>query len=59
MDKIAAGSDKPILAGIFLLNLPKNAQFINRCVPGVNIPSTLSTGWNKLQPAPGRNKDCG
>jgi len=48
MDQIALGSGKPILAGIFYSNLPKNAQFINRCVPGVNILSTLSTGWNKL-----------
>ncbi len=41
MDKIAAGSDKPILAGIFLLKSAKNAQFINRCVPGVNIPQHI------------------
>lgn len=40
MDKIAAGTDKPILAGIFLLKSAKNAQFINRYVPGVNIPDT-------------------
>lgn len=38
MDGIAAGSNKPVLAGIFLLKSAKNAQFINRCVPGVNIP---------------------
>ncbi|MEH2392251.1 MAG: methylenetetrahydrofolate reductase [Nostoc sp.] len=38
MDTIAAGYKKPILAGIFLLKSAKNAQFINRCVPGVNIP---------------------
>ncbi|WP_009633161.1 methylenetetrahydrofolate reductase [Synechocystis sp. PCC 7509] len=38
MSQIAVGSDKPILAGIFLLKSAKNAQFINRCVPGVNIP---------------------
>lgn len=38
MDKLAASSGKPILAGIFLLKSAKNAQFINRCVPGVNIP---------------------
>lgn len=41
MDKIAAGCDKPILAGIFLLKSAKNAQFINRCVPGVNIPQHI------------------
>ncbi len=38
MDQIAAAYNKPILAGIFLLKSAKNAQFINRCVPGVNIP---------------------
>ena len=41
MDKIAAGSDKPILAGIFLLKSAKNAQFINKYVPGVNIPQAI------------------
>ena len=41
MDKIAAGSGKPVLAGIFLLKSAKNAQFINRCVPGVNIPQHI------------------
>lgn len=41
MDKIAAGSDKPILAGIFLLKSAKNAEFINRCVPGVHIPQHI------------------
>ncbi|MBD6619203.1 methylenetetrahydrofolate reductase [Komarekiella sp. 'clone 1'] len=41
MDKIAAGYKKPILAGIFLLKSAKNAQFINRCVPGVNIPEHI------------------
>ncbi len=41
MDKIVAGSNKPILAGIFLLKSAKNAQFINRVVPGVNIPEHI------------------
>ena len=41
MDQIAAGSGKPILAGIFLLKSAKNAEFINRCVPGVNIPQHI------------------
>lgn len=41
MDKIALGCHKPILAGIFLLKSAKNAQFINRCVPGVNIPDHI------------------
>ncbi|MBE9045073.1 methylenetetrahydrofolate reductase [Pleurocapsales cyanobacterium LEGE 10410] len=40
MNQIACISDKPILAGIFLLKSAKNAQFINRYVPGVNIPDT-------------------
>ncbi|WP_346290104.1 methylenetetrahydrofolate reductase [Sphaerothrix gracilis] len=38
MDQVAAGCDRPVLAGIFLLKSAKNAQFINRCVPGVQIP---------------------
>ncbi|BAY16361.1 hypothetical protein NIES21_21870 [Anabaenopsis circularis NIES-21] len=41
MDKIASVHKKPILAGIFLLKSAKNAQFINRCVPGVNIPEHI------------------
>jgi methylenetetrahydrofolate reductase (NADPH) len=40
MSKVAANFGKPILAGIFLLKSAKNAQFINRCVPGVHIPQT-------------------
>jgi methylenetetrahydrofolate reductase (NADPH) len=53
MDKIAAGSGKPILAGIFLLKSAKNAEFINRCVPGVQIPQhiidRLATAADPLQ----------
>jgi methylenetetrahydrofolate reductase (NADPH) len=41
MHQVAAGTDKPILAGIFLLKSAKNAQFINRCVPGVDIPEHI------------------
>ncbi len=41
MSQIAATTDKPILAGIFLLKSAKNAAFINRCVPGVNIPQDI------------------
>lgn len=41
MTQIAAGCNKPILAGIFLLKSAKNAQFINRNVPGVQIPDTI------------------
>ena len=49
MDKIAASTSKPILAGIFLLKSAKNAQFINRCVPGVNIPQHII---DRLEKAP-------
>ncbi|XLQ10964.1 MAG: methylenetetrahydrofolate reductase [cyanobacterium endosymbiont of Epithemia adnata isolate EadnSB Bon19] len=41
MHQIAAGTGKPILAGIFLLKSAKNANFINRNVPGVKIPETI------------------
>jgi len=41
MNQIAAGVDKPILAGIFLLKSAKNAKFINRKVPGVQIPDEI------------------
>lgn len=41
MSQIAAGSGKPVLAGIFLLKSAKNAQFINRNVPGVTIPQDI------------------
>jgi methylenetetrahydrofolate reductase (NADPH) len=41
MSQVAADCNKPILAGIFLLKSAKNAQFINRNVPGVQIPQHL------------------
>jgi len=41
MSQIASTSDKPILAGIFLLKSAKNAQFINKYVPGVDIPDSI------------------
>lgn len=41
MTQIASISDKPILAGIFLLKSAKNAKFINKYVPGVDIPDTI------------------
>ena len=41
MTQIAAGCGKPILAGIFLFKSAKNAAFIKRVVPGVNIPDAL------------------
>lgn len=41
MTQIATVGDRPILAGIFLLKSAKNANFINRYVPGANIPQTI------------------
>ncbi|HLO50585.1 MAG TPA: methylenetetrahydrofolate reductase [Kamptonema sp.] len=41
MNQIAIGCNKPILAGIFLLKSAKNAEFINKYVPGVNIPQHI------------------
>jgi methylenetetrahydrofolate reductase (NADPH) len=41
MNQIAVGCTKPVLAGIFLLKSAKNAQFINRSVPGVQIPQVI------------------
>jgi methylenetetrahydrofolate reductase (NADPH) len=41
MTEIATQYGKPILAGIFLLKSAKNARFINRNVPGVNIPDAI------------------
>jgi len=38
MDGIAKPYGKPVLAGIFLLKSAKNAAFLNRMVPGVQIP---------------------
>lgn len=53
MDIIALSHNKPILAGIFLLKSAKNAEFINKCVPGVNIPEhiidRLATAKNPLE----------
>jgi methylenetetrahydrofolate reductase (NADPH) len=39
--QIASGYNRPILAGIFLLKSAKNAQFINKNVPGVEIPEEI------------------
>jgi methylenetetrahydrofolate reductase (NADPH) len=41
MTNIAANYHKPVLAGIFLLKSAKNAQFINKNVPGVDIPQEI------------------
>lgn len=40
MQEIALPYGKPVLAGIFLLKSAKNAEFINRFVPGVTIPQS-------------------
>jgi methylenetetrahydrofolate reductase (NADPH) len=41
MTQLGSTTDKPILAGIFLLKSAKNARFINKYVPGVNIPDHI------------------
>ena len=41
MNQIAVDSNKPILAGIFLLKSAKNAAFINKYVPGIDIPEYI------------------
>ncbi|NKB18782.1 MAG: methylenetetrahydrofolate reductase [Pseudanabaena sp. CRU_2_10] len=41
MDEIGNQGNKPVLAGIFLLKSAKNAMFINKYVPGVNIPDSI------------------
>lgn len=48
MNEVASETDKPILAGIFLLKSAKNANFINKYVPGVNIPDHII---NRLEKA--------
>lgn len=53
MNQIAVKGDRPILAGIFLLKSAKNAHFINKYVPGVEIPDhiikRLESAKNPLQ----------
>ncbi|MFQ6538495.1 MULTISPECIES: methylenetetrahydrofolate reductase [Aphanothece] len=41
VEEIAAPLDLPVLAGVFLLKSARNAAFINRVVPGANIPQAL------------------
>lgn len=41
MDKLGSPSGKPVLAGIFLLKSAKNARFLNKNVPGVNISDAI------------------
>ncbi len=53
MDQIATPTQTPVLAGIFLLKSAKNAAFLNRNVPGVQIPdeiiNRLATAKDPLQ----------
>ena len=39
--EISGPLDLPVLAGVFLLKSAKNAAFINRVVPGANIPQAI------------------
>lgn len=39
--QVVGRTDKPILAGIFLLKSAKNAQFIHKNVPGIAIPEEI------------------
>jgi methylenetetrahydrofolate reductase (NADPH) len=39
--EIAGPLGIPVLAGVFLLKSAKNAAFINRVVPGANIPQAV------------------
>ena len=41
VEEIAAPLGLPVLAGVFLLKSARNALFINRVVPGANIPQVL------------------
>ena len=47
-EKIAKPLDIPVIAGVFLLKSYKNALFINKYVPGANIPENI---LNRLQGA--------
>jgi len=49
MNEIAKGCDRPILAGIFLLKSAKNARFINKNVPGVEIPEHIINRLEKAE----------
>jgi len=41
VEEIAAPLGLPVLAGVFLLKSARNASFINRVVPGANIPQAV------------------
>ena len=47
-EKIAEPLDIPVIAGVFLLKSYKNALFINKYVPGANIPENI---LNRLKDA--------
>jgi methylenetetrahydrofolate reductase (NADPH) len=49
VEEIAAPLGLPVLAGVFLLKSARNASFINRVVPGANIPQAVS---DRLAAAP-------
>ena len=42
-DEISKPLNLPVLAGVFLLKSYKNALFINKFVPGANIPDHIIT----------------
>ena len=41
VEEVSAPLGVPVLAGVFLLKSARNASFINRVVPGANIPQTI------------------
>jgi methylenetetrahydrofolate reductase (NADPH) len=41
VEEITAPLELPVLAGVFLLKSARNAQFINRVVPGACIPEAV------------------
>ena len=47
-EKIANPLEIPVIAGVFLLKSYKNALFINKYVPGANIPENI---LNRLKDA--------
>ena len=47
-EKICNPLELPVIAGVFLLKSYKNALFINKYVPGANIPDEI---LNRLQNA--------
>ncbi|BAQ66823.1 methylenetetrahydrofolate reductase [Geminocystis sp. NIES-3709] len=49
MNQIAVDCDRPILAGIFLLKSAKNALFLNKNVPGVQIPESIIKRLEKAE----------